>query len=63
MMRRCEHCATWQEKSDGWGVCQCPQTRIFVQIPNVKNGDGTLLTAPDFGCVEFTERTGASNAA
>ncbi len=59
MMRRCEHCAVWQEKPDGMGICQFPQTRMFVQIPQA-NGVGVLLTAPDFGCVEFQERTNAS---
>lgn len=59
MRNRCENCAVWQERPGEMGICHFPQTRMFVQIPK-QNGLGTLLTAPDFGCVEFQERTHAA---
>lgn len=62
MKRTCDACAVWVEKSDGWGVCHFPHTRMFLQVPQ-QSGVGTLLTAPDFECAEFQERTGAPHAA
>jgi hypothetical protein len=61
-MRSCDACALWREKAEGWGHCNFPHTRMFVQIP-MQNGVGVLLTAPDFGCIEFQGRTGATDAA